>query len=131
MLKKTILPVLLATIWISISEFLRNEVLFKSYWTEHYTNMGITFPSEPINGAMWGVWSLLFAISIFVVSRKFNLLESSILAWLYGFVMMWVVLGNLNVLPFGLLLFAVPLSMLEAFLAVWIIKKSNPVIINI
>ena len=131
MLKKTILPVLLATVWISISEFLRNEVLFKSYWTEHYTNMGITFPSEPINGAMWGVWSLLFAISIFVVSRKFNLLESSILAWLYGFVMMWVVLGNLNVLPFGLLLFAVPLSMLEAFLAVWIIKKSNPVIINI
>jgi len=131
MIKKTILPVLLATIWISISEFLRNEVLFKSYWTEHYTNMGITFPSEPINGAMWGVWSLLFAISIFVVSRKFNLLESSILAWLYGFVMMWVVLGNLNVLPFGLLLFAVPLSMLEAFLAVWIIKKSNPVIINI
>jgi hypothetical protein len=131
MIKKTILPVLLATIWISISEFLRNEVLFKGYWTEHYTNMGITFPSEPINGAMWGVWSLLFAISIFVVSRKFNLLESSILAWLYGFVMMWVVLGNLNVLPFGLLLFAVPLSMLEAFLAVWIIKKSNPVIINI
>ena len=124
MLKKTILPVLLATIWISISEFLRNEVLFKSYWTEHYTNMGITFPSEPINGAMWGVWSLLFAISIFVVSRKFNLLESSILAWLYGFVMMWVVLGNLSVLPFGLLLYAVPLSMLEVFLAVWIIKKT-------
>lgn len=123
MLKKTILPVLLATIWISISEFLRNEVLFKSYWTEHYTNMGLTFPSEPINGAMWGVWSLLFAISIFVVSRKFNLLESSILAWLYGFVMMWVVLGNLSVLPFGLLLYAVPLSMLEVFLAVWIIKK--------
>jgi hypothetical protein len=123
MLKKTILPVLLATIWISISEFLRNEVLFKSYWTEHYTNMGLTFPSEPINGAMWGVWSLLFAISIFVVSRKFKLLESSILAWLYGFVMMWVVLGNLSVLPFGLLLYAVPLSMLEVFLAVWIIKK--------
>jgi hypothetical protein len=81
------------------------------------------FPSEPINGAMWGLWSLLFAISIFVITRKFNVLESSILAWVFGFVMMWVVLGNLSVLPFGLLLYAVPLSMLEVFLAVWIIKK--------
>jgi hypothetical protein len=123
MLKKTILPVLLATIWISISEFLRNEVLFKSYWTEHYAGLGMPFPSEPINGAMWGLWSLLFAISIFVITRKFNVLESSILVWLFGFVMMWVVLGNLSVLPFGLLLYAVPLSMLEVFLAVWIIKK--------
>jgi hypothetical protein len=123
MLKKTILPVLLATIWISISEFLRNEVLFKSYWIEHYASHGMEFPSEPINGAMWGLWSLLFAISIFVITRKFNVLESSILAWVFGFVMMWVVLGNLSVLPFGLLLYAVPLSMLEVFLAVWIIKK--------
>ena len=123
MLKKTILPVLLATIWISISEFLRNEVLFKSYWIEHYASQGMEFPSEPINGAMWGLWSLLFAISIFVITRKFNVLESSILAWVFGFVMMWVVLGNLSVLPFGLLLYAVPLSMLEVFLAVWIIKK--------
>jgi hypothetical protein len=122
-LKKTILPVLLATIWISISEFLRNEVLFKSYWIEHYASQGMEFPSEPINGAMWGLWSLLFAISIFVITRKFNVLESSILAWVFGFVMMWVVLGNLSVLPFGLLLYAVPLSMLEVFLAVWIIKK--------
>jgi hypothetical protein len=123
MLKKTILPVLLATIWISISEFLRNEVMFKRYWIEHYASHGMEFPSEPINGAMWGLWSLLFAISIFVITRKFNVLESSILAWVFGFVMMWVVLGNLSVLPFGLLLYAVPLSMLEVFLAVWIIKK--------
>ena len=42
-LKKTILPILLATIWISVSEFLRNELLFKSYWIEHYKNLGLVF----------------------------------------------------------------------------------------
>ena len=36
---------------------------------------------------------------------------------------MWVVIGNLGVLPYGLLLYALPLSLLEAFLAALIIKK--------
>jgi len=27
----TVLPILVATIWISLSEFIRNEFLFKSY----------------------------------------------------------------------------------------------------
>lgn len=64
MLKKTFLPVLLSTNWISISEFLRNEVLFKSYWTEHYAGLGMPFPSEPINGAIWGLWSLLLPVNL-------------------------------------------------------------------
>ena len=34
-MKKTVVPILLATIWIGLSEFLRNQLLFKSYWTEH------------------------------------------------------------------------------------------------
>jgi hypothetical protein len=36
---------------------------------------------------------------------------------------MWVVIGNLNVLPTGILLYAIPLSLLEAFVAAWIIKR--------
>ena len=60
--KQTILPILLATIWISISEFARNEFLLKSYWKDHYQSLGLVFPSEPINGAAWGLWSLCFAI---------------------------------------------------------------------
>jgi hypothetical protein len=36
---------------------------------------------------------------------------------------MWLVVGNLGVLPFGLLLLAIPLSLLEAFLAALIIRK--------
>jgi len=40
-----------------------------------------------------------------------------------GFVLMWLVIGNINVLPYGILIFAVPLSVLEAFIATLIIKK--------
>jgi hypothetical protein len=122
MLKKIILPVFLATIWISISEFARNEFLVKSYWTEHYEGLGLTFPSEPLNGAVWGLWSLLFAIAIFIISRKFSLWQTTFLSWLMAFVMMWVVIGNLNILPYGLLVYGIPLSFLESFVAAWIIK---------
>jgi hypothetical protein len=122
-LKKTILPILLATIWISISEFVRNEFLFKSYWTDHYDSLGLVFPSEPLNGAVWGLWSLLFAILIFVLNKKFSLVSTFFVSWFAGFVLMWVVTWNMMVLPLGILWFAVPLSMLEAVLAALIIKK--------
>lgn len=122
-IKKTILPVLLTTIWISISEFVRNEFLLKSYWTEHYENLGLVFPSEPINGAVWGLWSLSFAIVIFIIAKKFTLLQTTLISWFLGFVLMWLVVGNMNVLPFGILPFAIPLSLLEAFFASLIIKK--------
>jgi hypothetical protein len=121
-LKHTILPVLLATIWISLSEFIRNEFFVKSYWTTHYQSLGVVFPSEPVNGAIWGLWSLLFAIFIFFISKKFTLVQTTFLSWFAGFVLMWVVIGNLGVLPDGILLVAVPLSLLEAFLAAFIIK---------
>lgn len=122
-LKKTVLPVLLATIWISASEFIRNELLFKSFWTGHYEQMGIVFPSQPINGAVWGLWSLFIAVAIYIIAKRFSLLQTFLLSWYVGFVLMWVVIGNLGVLPHGLLIIAVPWSLLEVFVATWIIKK--------
>ena len=122
-LKKTILPVLLATIWISVSEFVRNEFLFKSYWTDHYDSLGLVFPSEPVNGAVWGLWSLLFAILIFILNKKFSLAGTTFVSWFAAFVLMWVVTWNMAVLPLGILWFAVPLSLLEAFVAAWTIRK--------
>ncbi len=122
-IRKTILPIMLSMLWISISEFVRNELLLKSFWVDHYQKLGLVFPSEPINGAVWGLWSLLFAISIFIISKKFSLIETTLLSWFVGFVLMWVVIGNLNVLPYGILIYAIPLSLLEAFVAAFIIKK--------
>ena len=118
--------ILIATIWISISEFLRNEFIVKNWWVEHYQKLGQTFPNEPINGAVWGIWALIFAVSIFILSRKFSFWETVLLAWGNGFLMMWLVIGNLGVLPYGILPVAIPLSLLEAVLAVWIIQKLAP-----
>jgi len=125
--KKIILPILLATTWISISEFARNEFLLKSYWTNHYEKLGLVFPSEPINGAVWGIWSLCFAIAVFIIAKKFSLLQTTLLSWFVGFVLMWISSGNVGVLPFGILPFAIPLSFLEAFLASFIIVKLSEV----
>ena len=120
---KQILAILAATVWISLSEFIRNQFLLKSYWVSHYQSLGLTFPSEPINGAIWGIWSLLFALAIYVLTKKFTLLQTTLLAWFTGFVLMWVVTGNLGVLPYGILVYAFPLSLIEAFFAALIIQK--------
>jgi len=125
LIKKTILPVFLATIWISISEFVRNEFLLKSFWTKHYKDLGLTFPSEPANGAVWGIWSLFLAAGIFILAKKFTLIQTTFLSWFVAFVMMWLVIGNLGVFPYGILLYAIPLSILESFIATLIIKKTN------
>ena len=125
--KTTFLPVFLATVWISISEFARNEFLLKHFWSQHYQNMGLAFPSEPVNGAVWGIWSLVFALVIFILSNKFGLWQTTFLSWVIGFVMMWLVIGNLGVLPYPILYFAVPLSLLEVGLATLIINKSKTI----
>jgi len=48
-LEKTILPIFLATVWVSISEFARNEWLLKKLWITNYSSIGLVFPSEPFN----------------------------------------------------------------------------------
>lgn len=123
MIKKTILPILLATIWISLSEFVRNEFLLKDHWTNHYSKLGLTFPSEPINGAIWGIWSLSFAIGIYVIAKKFSFIATTLISWWVGFVLMWLVTGNMLVLPFDILTYAIPLSILEVVVATLIIKR--------
>lgn len=125
-LKKVVLPILIATAWIGFSEFFRNEFLLKSLWTAHYESMGLVFPSATINNAVWGIWSLCVAISVFIVSRKFSLWQTTLLSWFMVFVLMWLVTGNMAVLPYRILVYAVPLSVLEAFLASFIIVRMGP-----
>lgn len=125
-MKKSIFAICAATLWIAISEFVRNQFVLKSYWLAHYAEMGQPFPEKPINGAIWGLWSLTFAIFLQFITRKFSLTPSVLLGWIAGFLMMWLVLGNLSVLPFGILPLAIPLSFLEVYLAVYLIRKFNP-----
>ena len=127
-MKNNVASIVLATVWISLSEFVRNEFLVKSIWTDHYSSLGLTFPSDAVNGSVWGLWSLLFAIAIFLIAKKASLLQTTLFSWFTGFVLMWVVIWNMGVLPVKILLFAIPLSVLEAFVASliihWLTKRS-------
>lgn len=125
-LSRRFTAIALTGVWVNASEFFRNELLLKSYWLDHYRAMGLVFPSEPQNGMVWMVWGFLFALALFLVSRKFDLLQTALLCWLMTFVLMWLVIGNLHVLPGGLLIYAIPLSLLESFVGAYICRKLAP-----
>jgi hypothetical protein len=121
-----IISVILAGFWVNASEFFRNNVLLKSYWVEHYKSLGMIFPSEPKNGIIWVMWGFLFAIAIYLMSRKFNLIQTALISWFVAFVLMWFVTWNLNVLPTAILVYAVPLSLIEAFVGSYICIRISP-----
>jgi ABC-type multidrug transport system fused ATPase/permease subunit len=114
---RPILSIVAAGVWINASEFFRNQMLLHDAWISHYSALGMTFPEAPVNGAVWGLWGFLYASVIQAFSTRFSLVQTTVLAWVIGFVMMWMVSWNLGVFPVGILTAAVPLSMLEAFVA--------------
>ena len=123
---RSILAVALTGIWVNASEFLRNEILLKTYWVEHYQMLGMTFPSEAKNGMLWVVWGFLFAIAIYFISRRFNVIQATLLCWFMAFVLMWIVTFNLNILPGDILVYAIPLSLLETCIGCYICIKMSP-----
>ena len=116
----------LAGTWVGVSEFVRNQLLIDSLWQSHYESLGIAFPTAPANAAVWMVWSFVFAATLFWISRRFPLLQTTLIGWIVGFVMMWLVIWNLSVLPLSTLPVAVPLSLLESFVASYICLKVAP-----
>ena len=113
----------LAGIWINAMEFFRNMVLLNSRWEAHYQAMGLEFPAAPLNGAVWAIWAFVFAGALFVLTRRFRLWPATLLGWVTGFILMWLVVGNLQVLPYGILLVAAPMSFVEVLGAAFICLK--------
>jgi hypothetical protein len=127
---RAVLAILLSGIWVNVCEFVRNQFLLVTQWRAHFQGMGLVFPSQPVNGAMWLVWGFLFAGTVFVISRRFGLWLTAAVAWVMAFVMMWVVIWNLLVLPVGILPVAIPFSFVEALGAAFIcrtmVRSSSP-----
>lgn len=119
---KNLLSIALSSIWILISEFIRNQFLFKDYWSAHYSSLGLIFKTSALNGIIWLIWSILLAILIFILLKKFSTKETMLLSWFSSFVMIWLAIYNLQVLPMKILLVAIPLSLLEIIIATIIIK---------
>lgn len=118
--------IVLAGIWINASEFVRNQVLLNSTWAEHFRSLGMTFPSAPLNAVIWIIWGFVFAATLHYLSRKFTLIETTLLGWVMAFLMMWLVSWNLNALPLSILVYAIPLSLLECFLGALICDRMSP-----
>ena len=45
-MQRYLLSVLGASLWINVSEFVRNEVVIKRIWTRGFEEIGLTFPSS-------------------------------------------------------------------------------------
>lgn len=121
--KKIILPILITGIWINLSETVRWIFLIEPFWIEKYQLLNLTFPSENVNMIVWMVWGFLYATTIFILSKKFNLVQTTLLSWFVAFVLMWIVVWNVGVLPSGMLWFNIPLSLLETFIGAYICIK--------
>lgn len=121
--KKTILPILLVGIWINISETIKWELLIKPIWVEHYESLNMIFPAELSNNITWMIWGFLYATVIFILSKKFNLIQTSLLSWFSIFIMMWIIVWNIGILPVKLLWYNVPLSLIETIIAVLICQR--------
>lgn len=124
---RAVLAILASGAWINGSEFLRNQVLLNGMWVDHYRSLGLEFPSAPINAAVWVLWGFAYAGVIYALSRRFSLWQTFALGWVAGFFLMWLVTWNLSVLPLGLLLYAIPLSLLEAGVATAMCHRIAPV----
>ena len=119
-IKKIIVPILITGIWINISETVRWMFLVESYWLEKYQTLNLTFPNETINMIAWMIWGFFHATVIFILSRRYNLFQTTVLSWFVAFVMMWLIVWNVGVLPTGMLWLNIPLSLLEAFIGAYI-----------
>ena len=125
-MKSKLLAFLLCGIWVNLSETLRWELLIKAYWEDYYEAKGLIFPGEPANGFVWLTWGFIIAFVVFVLSRKFSLLQTTLLSWLALFVTLWIVLWNIDILPIKILPFVVPLSFIEVLIGTWIIRRISP-----
>ncbi len=122
-LKKTILPILLTGIWINISITIGWILILKSYWIEKYQSLNLVFPIGITNNIVWMIWGFMLATIVFILSKKFTVLQTTFLAWFVAFIMLWVIIWNVGILPTGMLLFNIPNSLFVTFISALICKK--------
>ena len=60
-MKRTSIAVFAAGLCIGVCEFLRNELVFRDFWVDTFTDLWLVFASEPVNNAPWAIWTLPLA----------------------------------------------------------------------
>jgi len=121
-LKKAIWKILLVSIWINIFETLRWMLFAKPEIDMHFNAANLILPNEPINNLLWLIWGIIIAVMIFIVSKKFKVLQTTFIVWITVYVMHWIALWNMAVLPINILWLAVPLTFINVLVGALISK---------
>ncbi len=119
---KTIWQILLVSIWINIFETLRWMLFAKPEIDMHFKAANLVLPNEPINNLLWLIWGIIIAVMIFIVSKKFKVLQTTFIVWITVYVMHWIALWNMAVLPINILWLAVPLTFTNVLVGALISK---------
>lgn len=106
--KKAIWQILLVSLWINIFESLRWVIFAKPDIEMYFKAANHVLPNQPINNILWMVWGVIIAIMIFIISKRFKLLQTTFIVWITVYVMHWIALWNMAVLPINILWLAVP-----------------------
>jgi len=100
--------------------------LVKAYWVDFFESFGHVLPEQAINIVIWVIWGFSVALVVYFLSRKFSLIQTTLLTWFALFVLLWLVLWNLGMLPIAILAIVVPWSFVEVLVAAWICNKLLP-----
>jgi hypothetical protein len=101
----------------------------RPYIDMHFKAANLVLPNEPINNILWLIWGIIIAVMIFIISKKFKVLQTTFIVWIIVYVMHWIALWNMAVLPINILLLAVPLTFINVLVGALIsnrfISKEN------
>jgi hypothetical protein len=118
--------ILLLAFWINVSETVRWVLFSKPKFDAVFLDHGQVMPDQPINNILWMVWGVIIACVVYFLSAKFTAVQTTLITWCAVCVTVWIVMWNLAVLPPGLLIVAVPLSLFEIYIAALIAQKLLP-----
>jgi hypothetical protein len=119
-LKTAIWHIILISLWINISETLRWILFSQSHFMKHYQSLNLVLPLGPLVLLFWLIWGVLLSAMIYFISEKFSLLQSTFMIWIMAFLMFWLGLYNLDVLPVSILWLVIPLSFISVLVGVLI-----------
>jgi hypothetical protein len=120
--RNAIWQILFVSLWINIFETLRWMLFAKPDIDMHFKAANLVLPNEPINNLLWLIWGIIIAVMIFIVSKKFKVLQTTFIVWITVYVMHWIALWNMAVLPINILWLAVPLTFINVLVGALISK---------
>ena len=99
------------------------DVICKTRYDIHFKAANLVLPNEPINNILWLIWGIIIAVMIFIISKKFKVLQTTFIVWIIVYVMHWIALWNMAVLPINILLLAVPLTFINVLVGALISNR--------